>query len=145
MTEMARIEKVMLLQRVELLSACSAEQILRMSAIARPSAFAEGEVIHRAGQPATRFYVIESGAVELAPADAGARVLGPADTFGASDILCGRMRTRTATALENTRVLAIDAEDFFDLLSNNIEIVKALFRQLLAAPPPAVTVEAGDR
>jgi CRP-like cAMP-binding protein len=36
-------------------------------------------------------------------------------------------------AAGDTRVLVIEAEDFFDLLSNNIEIVRALFRTVLAA------------
>ena len=43
----------------------------------------------------------------------------------------GRLRTGKALAEMDTLVLEIDAEDFFDLLANNIEIVKALFRQLL--------------
>ncbi len=130
MTEMARIERVILLQRVDLLASCSAEQILRISAITRQGSFNAGEVIYRSGEPANALYFIEQGAVELSPGeDDGA--LGLADTFGVTEILSGRMRTQTATALENSRVLAIDADDFFDLLSNNIEIVKALFRQLL--------------
>ncbi len=41
------------------------------------------------------------------------------------------LRTRTARAVSDTLLLAMDGEDFFDLLSNNIEIVKALFRQFL--------------
>ena len=35
-------------------------------------------------------------------------------------------------ALTDTRLLIIEAEDFFDLLSNNIEIVKALFRTVVS-------------
>jgi CRP-like cAMP-binding protein len=42
------------------------------------------------------------------------------------------LRTHTATAVDDTLVLALDAEDFFDLLANNIEIVRSLFRQLLS-------------
>ena len=34
-------------------------------------------------------------------------------------------------AEETSLVLEISAEDFFDLLSHNIEIVKALFRRIL--------------
>jgi CRP-like cAMP-binding protein len=37
-----------------------------------------------------------------------------------------------AVAVTDTRVLIIEAEDFFDLLSNNIEIVRALFRTVIA-------------
>jgi hypothetical protein len=47
------------------------------------------------------------------------------------DILCGRLRGEDAEARVDSLVLAIEAEDLFDLLSNNIEIVKALFRHVL--------------
>jgi CRP-like cAMP-binding protein len=48
------------------------------------------------------------------------------------DILSGRPRLGDATAESDCRVLAVEAEDFFDLLSNNIEIVRALFRTVVA-------------
>ena len=52
--------------------------------------------------------------------------------FGVTHILSGRPRSYDAVAVgEGTRLLTIEADDFFDLLSNNIEIVKALFRQVL--------------
>ncbi len=47
------------------------------------------------------------------------------------EILSGRLRTGSATAAAETLTLAIEADDFFDLLANNIEIVKALFRHLI--------------
>jgi CRP-like cAMP-binding protein len=53
------------------------------------------------------------------------------DTFGLIDILSGRLRDATATAETNALALGIDGEDFFDLLSNNVDIVKGLFRHLL--------------
>jgi hypothetical protein len=36
--------------------------------------------------------------------------------------------------------LAIDAEDFFDLLSNNIEIVKSLFRIIPQSRSPFAAI-----
>jgi CRP-like cAMP-binding protein len=46
------------------------------------------------------------------------------------DILSGQIRSGDATAGADCRILEIEADDFFDLLSDNIEIVRALFRQL---------------
>ena len=53
-------------------------------------------------------------------------LVGPLQTFGVREILCGRMRREDATAAQPTRVLTLEAEDFFDLLANNIEIVRSL-------------------
>ena len=59
-------------------------------------------------------------------------VVGPSGRFGVLDILSGRTRLGDAAAASDSRVLVIEAEDFFDLLSNNIEIVRALFRSVIA-------------
>ncbi|MCZ6508224.1 MAG: cyclic nucleotide-binding domain-containing protein [Acidobacteria bacterium] len=131
MAELARIETVVVLQTVELLSSCSAEQILGISAITHQSLFPAGEVIYREGDPADALYFVVRGSVRVKPSNDEERLLGPGETFGATEILSGRLRSGSATVEKETLVLAIEAEDFFDLLANNIEIVKALFRQLL--------------
>jgi CRP-like cAMP-binding protein len=58
-------------------------------------------------------------------------VIGANGRFGVFDILSGRRRTSDAQAATDCRLLMIEAEDFFDLLSNNIEIVRALFRTVV--------------
>jgi CRP-like cAMP-binding protein len=131
MSELARIETVVFLQHVRLLSSCSAEQILRISAISQQSQVAAGSVFYEEGDAPEALYFIVRGGVRLTAADGADRTLGPGATFGATEILSGRLRTGSATAAEDTLALAIEADDFFDLLANNIEIVKALFRQLL--------------
>jgi CRP-like cAMP-binding protein len=140
--ELARIETVVVLQSVELLSACSAEQILRISGIVRQSRLPAGDVIYRQGDTAEALYVVVRGSVRVVQGEAGGWLAGPNDTFGATEILSGRLRRGSATAVAETLVLAIDAEDFFDLLANNIEIVKALFRRLLEADPSTPTAAA---
>ena len=57
------------------------------------------------------------------------------ETFGVIDILRGQLRSRDATAAGETHALVIEAEDFFDLLATNIDIVRALLRQLTLTSP----------
>ena len=56
---------------------------------------------------------------------------GRHQSFGVVDILSGRRRQLDARAATDLVALRIDAEDFFDLLAHNVEIVKALFREVL--------------
>jgi len=74
------------------------------------------------------------GEVRLSDGEGRKRRAGPLQTFGVREILCGRLRGEMASAEQETLVLAIEADDFFDLLANNIDIVKALFRHLLQEP-----------
>ncbi len=131
MPDLAQIETVVFLQSVDLFSFCKAEEVLRISSIARERRFPEGERVFREGDQADLLYCVVQGMVKLEGPDGSSWTAGPLATFGYREILSGRLRTETATTMMETLVLAIEAEDFFDLLSHNIEIVKALFRQLL--------------
>jgi len=132
MAPMAQIEMMVFLQGVDLFAHCNAEEVLRLAAIANEQHFEKGEVIFRKDDPADSLYCVVEGKVRLdADGEAGA-VIGTSGRFGVLDILSGPPRLGDATAVSDCRVLAIEAEDFFDLLSNNIEIVRALFRTVVA-------------
>ena len=134
MKPLAKIEKVLHLRSVDLFSNCSAEEIIRITAISGERLFEPGEVIYRANDPPDALYSIVAGAVALQSDNGESRDVGQRQTFGVREILSGRLRTMTATASEPTVALAIEADDFFDLLANNIDIVKALFREVIASP-----------
>ena len=128
MKGLTQIEKVMHLRRVDLFSHCSAEQIIRIAAIAGERLFGPGEEIYQSSDPSEALFCVVAGKVVLegrAP-----RSVSTGETFGVHEILSDRLRSCKATASSDTVVLAIEADDFFDLLSDNIEIVKALFRDV---------------
>jgi CRP-like cAMP-binding protein len=131
MSELARIEAVVALQGMDLLAHCRAEEILRLAAIVGERPFAAGETIYRPQEPADRLYFVVRGGVRLAGAGGAVRRVPPLHSFGVLEILSGRLRAEDATAEVATLTLACEAEDFFDLLSNNIEMTRSLFRYLL--------------
>ena len=132
MAPMAQIEMMVFLQGVDLFSHCNAEEVLRLAAIANEQSFDKGEVIFQKDEPADSLYCVVEGRVRLDAGNEAGAVIGTSGRFGVLDILSGRPRLGDATAVSDCRVLAIEAEDFFDLLSNNIEIVRALFRTVVA-------------
>ncbi|MDH3745516.1 MAG: cyclic nucleotide-binding domain-containing protein [Acidobacteriota bacterium] len=140
MSELAHIETIVFLQSVDLFSFCKAEEVLRVAAITQERRFAAGEKIFRRDDLADRIYCVVRGEIELDSSSAGSNDseeaqngerMGPLSTFGVLEILSGKLRTTSASALTDTLLLVLEAEDFFDLLSNNIEIVKALFRYVV--------------
>ena len=137
MAELTGIETVMLLQSADLFAHCRAEETLRIAAIARERSFRAGETVYERSGPADAMYCVVRGEVSVRDdcGDGVARSVGPLRTFGVEEILSGRLRCATAVATVDTLVLAIDAEDFFDLLANNVEIVRALFRHLIDGSP----------
>lgn len=130
MTSLPRIETVLFLQGVDFFSACTAEQILRISAIVHQRQLTAGEKVYDPGEPAGELYCVVEGSVGTGNG-AARSVAGPGETFGVLEILSGRLRSHAAIAEQDSLVLEIGADDFFDLLSHNIEIVKALFRRII--------------
>jgi CRP-like cAMP-binding protein len=130
-SELASIEKVVFLESVVLFSYCTADELLRIEAIAEERRLDDGEVVYRANEPADALYCVVSGEISIEESEGKRHTAGPTAPFGVAEILSGRLRGGSATAAQETLLLAIGAEDFFDLLSNNIEIVKSLFRIVL--------------
>lgn len=124
------------LQSCDLFSFCRADEILRIAGIAQERRFPAGAKVYEQNGPADYLYCVVQGELSLHDRR-GERVAGPLQTFGVRDILCGRLRGEDAVARVDSLVLAIEADDLFDLLSNNIEIVRALFRHLLQDRPGA--------
>lgn len=125
---LAHVERVVFLQSVDLFRWCHARQILRLAGIAQQRSFAAGECLFERDQGADGIHCVVRGAVEMRPD--GDRH-GPLETLGVLEVLTDRRHSATAEAVEDTLTLFFGREDFFDLLAHNIEIVRALFRQLL--------------
>jgi MFS family permease len=83
---------------------------------------AAGEIVIREGDPADRFYIIESGsfAVDQADPTTGAarrlRVMGPDEVFGELGLMHRAPRSATVTAVAAGRLLALDGPEFLELL-----------------------------
>lgn len=81
-----------------------------------------GQVVVRQGDPADRFYMIESGSFVVtqsaAPgaADAVLRRLGPNEVFGELGLLRESPRTATVTAETDGILLELDGPDFLELV-----------------------------
>lgn len=131
MKDLTRIETVVFLQKVDLFSACTAEQILRISGIVSQETFESGDTIYQASDPSDCMYCVVDGKARVRGSGNSDGLVSSTETFGVKEILSGRLRVQKAQADGALRVLKIEANDLFDLLANNIEIVKALFRRLL--------------
>ena len=103
---------------------------------------AAGDVVIRQGEPADRFYVIESGTVMVTQTDAtGAprelRRMGPDEVFGELGLLSGAPRSATVTAATEGLLLALDADAFLDLVGRRPAVRGRLmnrYDQVPAAP-----------
>ena len=132
MAELNIVEKVIALEGVELLRGLSPEQLARIGTIAREEKYPPDKVILEPSKPAGALYVIVDGAVELSrngqvlTVARQNEVLGAWALFDESDPM-----PVSAKTIEDTRLLRIGRDDFYDLLSDNNEITSAIFSTLV--------------
>jgi len=87
-----------------------------------PRPIATGDVVIRQGDPADRFYIIDSGRVRVTQTtpEAGERMLremGPDEVFGEIGLMRSSPRTATVTAIEPGLLLALERDDFLGLVT----------------------------
>lgn len=131
MAELNIVEKVIALEGVELLGNLSPEQLLRIASIAREVTLPPGRVVIAPEAPQEALYVILEGAVELSRDQAPLHIARQNEVLGAWALFDDAPMPVTARTLEDTRLLYLRREDFYDLLSDNVEIMAALFSTLV--------------
>jgi MFS family permease len=112
---------------------------------AKPLAVRAGETIVRQGEPADRFYVILDGQFVVSEAHGESpsqhlRTLGPNEVFGELGLLTGAPRTATVTAAIDGQLLALEANDFLELVSSAPDLRPRLLALYRGAPTSVRTV-----
>ncbi len=96
---------------------------------------APGEALFRAGDRATKLYILDQGelTIEIHIPNEGARVLqtvGPGEVFGWSALLEPHIETATARALEPSEVIVVEARPLLHNLESNTRLGVDLYRTL---------------
>src|SRR5512138_2613903 len=96
--------------------------------------FPAGAVIFEEGDPGSRMYVVQAGAVRIEKR-AGARtltiaVLGPGEFFGEMALLDRQPRSAAAVVAERSRILEIDEAAFDELVRTRGEVAVRVLRRL---------------
>ena len=122
------------LRRIPLFSFVDVDELFRISSIARQVRHEVGATIQEEGRRSSTsrsWWTARSGLPERSARRKSCRL--PCFS-GFREVLEGHPLRETAQAIEGSICLAIAAEEFRVLLSDNIELAQGLFRQLLSAP-----------
>jgi MFS family permease len=107
-----------------------------------PVPVAAGDVVVREGDPADRFYIIESGRFAVDQLDPGTRlprrlrVMGPDEVFGELGLMHNAPRSATITAETDGRLLSLEGQEFLELLNAGPEISGRILDRYGASPVP---------
>ena len=131
MAELNIVEKVIALEGVDLLSGLNPDQLARIASIASEVRVAPGKVVLDPASPLDALFVVLDGGVSLAKDGAEIHTARQNEVLGAWALFDNEPMPVTATASEETRLLRIGRDDFYELLSDNVEITTTVFSTLV--------------
>jgi CRP-like cAMP-binding protein len=131
MPELNIVEKVIALEAVELLKNLKPDQLARIATIATETTFAPGTVILEPQRPVDALFVILDGSVEIKTPEGASTRAGQNDVLGAWALFDTEPLRVTAKAADHAKLLRISRDDFYDLLSDNMEITASIFSMLV--------------
>jgi CRP-like cAMP-binding protein len=123
------------LKKVPLFSELSDEDLDRLLSISREKFYPKDSVIFQRDEVGNFFFIICFGRVKVVietedGKEAILSILYPTEFFGEMSLLDGEPRSATIIALENTRVLIIQRDEFLKLLYNHPEISLKILKTL---------------
>jgi ATP:ADP antiporter, AAA family len=123
------IEKVFLLQQVDLLRGARGAHVALLASIAEEIDAPPETVLVAEGDPPTAMFVVTRGSVELR--GVGQRlVVGAEHAFGTWSLIDDQPSPIHATTCEPTRLLRVTRDDFHDLLADHSELALGLLQGL---------------
>ena len=122
------------LRRIPLFSFVDVDELFRISSIARQVRHEVGATMQEEGTPVEYIQVLVEGRIRVTGKGRREEEMSPPVLLGFREVLEGAPLRETAHTVESSICLAIAAEEFRALLSDNIELAQGLFQQLLSAP-----------
>jgi CRP-like cAMP-binding protein len=124
-----------LLASIPLFAELSAEQLSKVAALAEVRSFGAREVVVTQGDPARALYAIVRGRLKVSSCGPDGRdvvlgIMAEGEVFGEVALLDGGTRSATCTAIEPCELLAIDRQQFMELLDQTPGIAVKLLQVL---------------
>lgn len=124
------VEKVLFLKSVDLFSLIAGEDLAQVATIAQEVSFEAGEVILQEGEIGDSLFLIIEGEVQVHRLQKEIARLGERQSFGEMAILDDEPRSASVTSLSDVVCLKIAREEFFELMSEKMEIAHGIIRIL---------------
>ncbi len=122
------IEKVLILQGVDVFTEIPTDQMAALATISREVSVLAGDDIYRESDRPDALYLVLQGKVSLHQGEEQVSEVGLNQTFGTWALFDDEPRVMTATALADSRLLCIGSYEFNDLLADDVRIAKGIIR-----------------
>jgi CRP-like cAMP-binding protein len=125
------IERVFILKRTELFKELSSEVLASFADHMDEIYVGEGETVFEKGDIGKAMYVVVDGQIRIHDGDRELDVLGCDQVFGEVTVLTAEVRTATATAVEESRLLRLDQDVLYEVMAGRPAISRGIIKVLV--------------
>ena len=123
---------VRILGKVEIFSTLTYSQLISLSNVTENIEIPAGNIIIKEKERSDDLFVIVNGKVSITSGGNKRSELSPYSLLGELAFLDGIPRSATATALDDVVLLRIKSEVIYELLEDDIDLVRAIIKYLCA-------------
>jgi CRP-like cAMP-binding protein len=127
---LSTIEKVIILKSVNIFAQIPDDILAEVAAILEEVEVAEGETVFEKGEMGNALYIIVAGALRVHDGTHTFSHMGAREVFGEMALLDAEPRSASVTADEETLLLCLDQEDFFELMEDHSAIARGVIQVL---------------
>ena len=127
---LSTVEKIIILKTVDIFTETPDNILAEVASLLREVELQAGETIFEKGDPGDCMYIVVSGEVRAHDEGHTLSQLGAGDVFGEMAVLDPEPRLASVTALEDTLLLRLDQEPFYELMEDRIEVARGIIRVL---------------
>ncbi len=125
------MEKVALLQTVEVFRSVPTQSLARVAAIAQEIEYEARQALYNDNEASDSMFVLLQGEVALLRPGQEAKKLGPGQVAGLLALLAGESEPESAMATQPVRALRLDQEDFYDAMAEDFNLTLSLLKAVL--------------
>lgn len=124
------LEKTIFMKGVDLFHDISGEEVSHAAQITEEVHLGQDETIFEEGDLGDSMFIIVDGAVRIHKGNKEIAVLSKGKFIGEMALLDQEPRSASVTTTEETVLLKINGEDFYDLMASRMEIMQGIVKVL---------------
>ena len=128
---LSMFEKIIILKAIKLFAATSEEALTEVAAVLEEVEYQCGDLIFQKGAAGSSMYVIVSGQVRVHDQEQMLAILGEHDVFGELAVLNSEPRSASVTVLEDTCLLRLEQESFYEIIEDRNEVARSIIQMLV--------------
>ena len=125
------IERVFILKRTELFKGLPSDILASFVSHLDEIYVAAGETIFEKGDIGKAMYVVVDGKIRVHDGDREIEVVGCDEVFGEMTVLTAEVRSASATAVEESRLLRLDQDVLYEVMAGRPAISREIIRVLV--------------